>query len=232
MRFSLGFRLLASSRSLPMSSSFEFLISQEEELPLYQRLVDGDVTAFADLAGIFLDPLIKWLVEKNSASISEDLCIEAAEDALIALVKNPASFKRDEEKRLGAYLCMSAQGDLRNLLRKEGRNRKKSLEVVELSSEDGKYLVTDDDPSLPLQIQEEADRARRDIIPVVSEDLSEGESRVLDLILQGERKTTVFAQALGIDHLPKKEKAAEVNRVKNKIKKRIDRKKTGDGHES
>ena len=66
----------------------------------------------------------------------------------------------------------------------------------------------------------------------MSDDLSEGESRVLELILQGERKTVIFAQALGIDHLPKKEKTVEVNRVKNKIKKRIDRRKTGDGHES
>jgi len=215
-----------------MSSSPEFLISQEDELALHRRLVHGDVTAFADLARIFLDSLIKWLVDSNSASISKDLCIEAAEDALIALVKNPASFNRDAGKRLGEYLCMSAQGDFRNLLRKEGRHRKKSLEVVELSSEDGKYLVTDDDPSLPLQIQEESERAGREIIPVVSDGLSEGESRVLDLILQGERKTSVFAQALGIDHLPKKEKTVEVNRVKNKIKKRIDRRKTGDGHES
>ena len=92
--------------------------------------------------------------------------------------------------------------------------------------------MTDDDPSLPLQIQEESEQARHEVIPVVSDGLSEGESRVLDLMLQGERKTTIFAQALGIDHLPKKEKAAEVNRVKNKIKKRIDRGKTGDGHES
>jgi RNA polymerase sigma factor (sigma-70 family) len=215
-----------------MSSSSEFLISQEDELALHRRLVDGEVTAFADLAKTFLDPLIKWLVAKNNSNIPEELCIEAAEDALIALVKNPASFKLDRGKRLGGYLCMSARGDLRNLLRDERRHRKKSLEVVELSTQDGKYLVTDDDPSLPLQIQEESEQARREIIPVVSDGLSEGESRVLDLILQGERKTTVFAQALGIDHLPKKEKADEVNRVKNKIKKRIERGKTGDGHES
>ena len=215
-----------------MSSSSEFLISQEDELALHRRLVDRDVTAFVDLANTFLDPLIKRLVANNSASISEDLCIEAAEDALIALVKNPASFNPDGGKRLGAYLCMSAQGDFRNLLRKEGRHRKKNLEIVQLSSEDGKYLVTDDDPSLPLQIQEESEQACRELIPVVNDGLSEGESRVLDLIMQGERKTTIFAQALGIDHLQKKEKTDEVNRVKNKIKKRIQRGKTGDGHES
>jgi len=108
-----------------MSSSSEFLISQEDELALHRRLVDRDVTAFADLASKFLDPLIKWLTAKNRSSISEDVCIDAAEDALIALVKNPASFNPGGGKRLDAYLCMSAQGDFRNLLRKEGRHRKK-----------------------------------------------------------------------------------------------------------
>jgi Sigma-70 region 2 len=215
-----------------MSSSSQFLMSQEDELALHRRLVDGDVTAFVDLASAFLDPLIQWLVENNSASVSRDVCIDAAEDALIALVKNPASFNPAEGKRLDTYLCMSAKGDFRNLLKKEGRHRKKSLDVVQLSKDGGNCLAMDDDPSLPLQIREEIDRVRREVIPVVSDDLSDGESQVLDLMLQGERKTTIFAQALGIDHLPKKEKTAEVHRVKNKLKKRIDRKKTDDGHES
>jgi hypothetical protein len=126
---------------------------------------------------------------------------------------------------------MSAQGDLRNLMSKEGRRREKTLESVQLSARDGKYLERAGDPSLPLLLQEEAERVEHGILPIVRGGLSEGEMRVLDLIRQGERKTLIYAQALGIDHLPKEEQAAEVNRVKNKIRKRLKRGATDDGQE-
>ena len=215
-----------------MSSSSDFLISREDELALHKRLVDGDVAAPAEIANVFIDGLIKWLIDNNSSKIPEDLCVEAAGDAWEALVKNPASFKPEQGKRLGQYLCMSAQGDLRNRLSKEGRRREKSLEVVQLSAKDGKYLETEDDPSLPLRIQEEAEQAEQGRLRIMGDGLSEAESRVYDLIMRGERKTAAFAQALGIDHLPKKEKTDVVNRVKNKIKKRINRGKTDDVQES
>jgi hypothetical protein len=215
-----------------MPSASQFLISQEDELALHKRLVDGDVTAPAEIATVFIDGLIKLLIDRNSWRVPEELCVEAAEDAWIALVKNPGSFKAEKGKRLGDYLCMSAQGDLRNRLRDEGRKRGKNLEAVQLSVNERKCLDTTDDPSLRLRIQEEVEQVREWVIPIASDGLSDGESRVLDLIIQGERKTTVYAKALGIDHLPKKEKTAEVNRVKNKIKKRIKRGTTDDGHES
>jgi hypothetical protein len=57
----------------------------------------------------------------------------------------------------------------------------------------------------------------------VRHDLNAGEERVLALMLDGERKTLAFAQALGIDQLPKKEQKAKVKRLKDKLKKRIER---------
>lgn len=210
-----------------MSAPTESQISEEEERALHGRLVAGDLTAWSDIARRFLDSLIAWLVEKNSADVPEELCVEAAEDALIALAKSPASYNPGR-MRLGAYLRMSAQGDLRNILRREGPHwNQTSLEDVELSGEDGKYLAVDDDPSLPLLLQEESGRATRTVVSPAREGLSEGESRALDLILQGERKTAVFAEALGIGHLPTSVQRVEVKRVKDKLKKRIERK-TGD----
>ena len=211
-----------------MSVPSESLITREDELALHKRLVDGDDTASADIANIFFDGLVEWLIQINRSTVAEELCIQAAEDAWIALIKNPASFNPGREKRLGEYLRMSAQGDLRNLLQKEGRQRKKSLEVVQLSDDDGKYLETDDDPSLPIQIQEAAEQSDGH----VDDGLSENELRVLALMRGGEKKTSVFAEALGISDWDKKEKAAEVQRVKNKIRKRISRGKTDDGQAS
>jgi RNA polymerase sigma-70 factor (ECF subfamily) len=217
-----------------MPAPADYLISEDEERSLHRRLVDRDVTASTDLARLFLDHLIAWLVEKNSSRVPEELCIEAAEDALIALMKSPASFNPARGKRLAAYLRMSARGDLRNILQRERRHRDKHilLEDVELFPEAGKYLVADDDPLRSLERQEESAKATRTVVAPVREGLSEGESRVLDLILQGERKTAVFAEALGITHLPTNAQRTEVKRVKDKLKKRIERETSGDGKPS
>jgi RNA polymerase sigma-70 factor (ECF subfamily) len=217
-----------------MPAPAEYLISEEEERLLHRRLVERDVTVSYDLAHVFLDHLIAWLVEKNSSSIPEELCVEAAEDALIALIKSPASFNPSRGKRLAAYLRMSAQGDLRNILQREGRHFENEipLEDVELSPEAGKYLVVNDDPLRSLERQEESANVTRTVIAPVREGLSEAESRALDLILQGERKTAVFAEVLGIAHLPTNIQRTEVKRVKDKLKKRIERETSGDGKPS
>jgi RNA polymerase sigma factor (sigma-70 family) len=204
------------------------VISQEQEQALHRRLLGGDVTASAELASTFLDGLIAWLVHENDLSVPQELCIEAAEDALISLVKSPASFDPARGKRLRSYLRMSAQGDLKNILRREGRRqREKSLELVELSPQAGKYLAVLDDPSLPMEIEEESIRASKQVVEPAREGLSEVESRALDLVLQGERKTIAFAEVLGISDWPAEQQQAEVKRVKDKLKKRIEREKGG-----
>jgi RNA polymerase sigma-70 factor (ECF subfamily) len=217
-----------------MAGPAEHLISEVEERSLHRRLVDRDVTVFDDLARLFLDHLIAWLVRTSRSTVPEELCVEAAEDALIALVKSPTSFDPARKKRLAAYLRMSAQGDLRNILKREGRRCQShlSLEDVELSPEGGKYLAVKDDPLLSLAQQEESAKANTTVVAPVREGLSEAESRALDLVLIGERKTALFAAALGITHLSKDAQRTEVKRVKDKLKKRIERESSGDGKPS
>ena len=214
-----------SRRSFAMHASIESIICPEEELTLHRRLLDGDVTAPADLAGIFLAPLIEWLVAKNSAKISPELCAEAAEDALLALMKSPTSFNPERKTRLTAYLRMSAQGDLKNLMAREKRHRQRqiSLENVEHFPNGWKYIAKDNDPSLSLQLQEATANAASDIVAKAGIGLPEAETSVLQLMLQGERRTTPFAAVLGILHLPKKDQRAAVKRVKDKLKKRFAR---------
>jgi hypothetical protein len=200
-----------------MSSPGEFAISELEERSLHRRLMDFEHSAFADLARLFLDSLVAWLVEINSADVAEEICVEAAEDALVALVKSPRSFDPARKMRLAAFLRMSAQGDLRNILRREGGHRKK---CVELSSIDGKYLAVKDDPSDNLSFQDEYDKITKTVATQTLDGLTEVESRVLELIRKGERKTEVFAAVLGIAHRPIEFQRAEVKRVKDKLKRR------------
>lgn len=196
------------------------LSDQPEEV--YRRLLDGDPTAPDDLATLFLEPLIGWLSEHNRG-LPDDLVTEAAGDAILALIRNPASYK-PEKRDLEGYLRMSAQGDLKNRLRSEQRHRtgRQSLASVEQSDRAGKYLSVDDDPSFRLQVEEGA--VRKDSLPEsVREGLSEGEQRALDLYLQKVRPTSEFAEALGITHLAPDEQRRQVKQTKDRLQKRIDR---------
>jgi hypothetical protein len=207
------------------------LPSSEQALLLHRRLVEADPTASADLAAAYLDHLIDWLASQNR-KIAPEFCATAAEDAILALIKNPKSYDPSRQG-LSAYLHLSAQGDLLNLLRREARHtRGKNWEAVEQAPDAGKYLARDDDPTLPLQIREEAAIARQEIVPQVREGLKDAESRVLDLLLKGERRTAVFAAAFGISHLPKEQQVLEIKRVKDMLKIRLKRARSRHGQSS
>jgi RNA polymerase sigma-70 factor (ECF subfamily) len=198
------------------------LPSREQELLLHQRLVERDVLAPSDLAAAYLDHLITWLVSRYP-KIREELCQEAAEEAILALIRNPQSYN-PERQTLPVYLHISARGDLLNLCQKGKAlaEKQESWETVEQSPQAGKYLGCHDDPSLPLQIAEELVIANEQLASV-RKGLSEGESAVLDLVLSGERGTAEYVKALKITHLPKGEQDKEVKRAKAKVNKRLER---------
>lgn len=200
-------------------------LSAEQGRVLHRRLLDGDPVAPSDLAVEYLDGLAEWLLERNP-SIEPHLCETAAADAILALAKNPASY-RPEHSSLTSYLRMSAFGDLKNLLAKECRHRG-SETVVELSALDGKYVR--DDASDPARLAEEHEEARRiarlrnDVIPrEVQAGLTAEEREVLELMMDGERKTEPYARALRIVHLPADQQRRDVKRVKDRLMKRIRR---------
>jgi hypothetical protein len=187
-----------------MAGSFHSLPTREEELDLHRRLIDEDPVAPAVLLKTYIDPLIAALEAANEHWVRH-LIEEAVGDALVSLVKNPTGFDASRSKAalpLFAYLRLAAQRDLQNILKKEQRHwqDRVSLESVEDSLLAGNYLGRDD-PSERLQRQEEADK-EREILSFVRRGLSDGEQEALELMRQGERKTTAFARVLGIDQLP------------------------------
>src|SRR5262249_51591219 len=135
-----------------------------------------------------------------------DLRSEAVDVALVTLMRNPQSYNPARGLSLGDYLCMSATGDLRNLLRKEGKHRagRIPLRSVELSEGSGKYLGRDEDPSLRLQIADQSRAATSEIPESVWQNATAAERRVLELMLAGERRTEFFAEALAfVTQLPR-----------------------------
>jgi len=197
--------------------------TRHEALALHQRLLAGDPVARSDLADAYLEGLITWLHE-TAPDAPEDLRTEAAEDAILALLRKPESYQ-PALQTLGVYLRMSARGDLRNRLRKERRHHtgRTSLRAVELSPDAGKYLGRTEDPSLRLRLAERKQSLRETIPASVLQGLSELDRRALELILQGERRTPVYAQVYGLQHLPAEEQARAVKRHKDRLKKLLQR---------
>lgn len=207
-------------------------LSEQEARDLYQRLLSDDAAVPTDLAVAYLDHLTDWLMEHNQRLDPTD-CATAAEDAILTLIKTPASYK-PERQSLEVYLRISAQGDLRNLLRSEQRHSKRRAdwEAVELSSVVGKYVWDEQsDPALIVERQEdEVEDASLPSVPdSVRAALNPQEKRVLELMDRKERKTALFAEVLDITHLPPAEQKREVKRVKDRLNKRRER--AGDGHD-
>lgn len=152
----------------------------------------------------------------------------AAEDAILALIRNPASYN-PKRQSLEAYLRISADGDLKNILRAEQRHAKRraNLDAVEHSTTMGKYLGDDSgDPALIVDAQEsvrERLAARLLMSDGVQNGLSGAEIGALELMQNGERRTERYAGVLGIAYLPPSDQRREVKRVKDRLSKRLSR---------
>lgn len=97
-------------------------------LQLHRRLLEGDPLAPAELAEALLDVLVRRLRIKVQFVPDNSLFDDAAADAILAYVQQPAKFNPTKSSLL-TYLTMSAHGDLLNMLAREQRQRKKRQEV-------------------------------------------------------------------------------------------------------
>ena len=198
--------------------------SPELEADLLRRLAAGDRDVSADLAAACFEPLLEMLLRTNP-TVDEHLVAQAAGEAILNLGDRPDTYKPEAGKSLKGYLMMSASFDLRNLRRKERRHQfgRKSFDLVELGADGGNGLAVGDEPSVALELQEELRRAEESILSVVKDGLTPQELAGLELVLDGERKTDRFADVLGLMHLPKEQREAEVKRFKDRMQARIKR---------
>lgn len=193
-------------------------------LDIHARLCAGDPVASAELAEAFIDPLTAWLVRTNPR-IDEHLCVQAAEDAILSLIDTPTSYD-PRRGALDAYLRMSARGDLRNALESERRHgsRGESLDVIELLGSDRNLYQEESDPARIVEREDDERELLRRLLPAeVVSTFSWEERWILELMRQGERRTSAFARVLAITHLPQADQQREVKRAKDRIKRRLQR---------
>jgi hypothetical protein len=191
--------------------------TEEEVLHLTAALLSKQATAPGVIAAALLSPLAAYLGGRFQYA-DPDLCYEAAGTAILATVRGESHYD-PTQLALDAFLRMAATRDLQNLLEKETRRKRFliPLESVEEQPDRGNPIQRTDEPTW-------------DDPRLVAELAAFGppEQLALDLMRGGVRDTADFAGPLGLSHLSEEEQAAEVKRLKDKVKKRLSRAVGGD----
>lgn len=180
----------------------------DEEQQLLGTLVTGSPTARNAFVVRFF-PLLCAALARRWPRAAPDLIEEAAGDALLGFLRRPERYDPGRAT-LGAYLRMSARGDLRNLLHKERRAaRGVALDSVAEPAARGYEGDGDgptwDDPRLAAELAA----------------LDPCERAALDLMRAGTRDTDACARELDLMHLTAGARAAAVKRIKDRVKRRL-----------
>jgi DNA-directed RNA polymerase specialized sigma24 family protein len=167
-----------------------------------------EATAFVAVAL----PAVTLALANRYPSVHPDDISSAAADAVLAVVKSPDRYD-PARLSLNGYLLMIARRKLASRFEQEVRHHRHRIpwDAVELDAAD-RNEVEDD----PLSFDAATLRPALDA-------LTEPERAAFALMRDGERRTAVFAQALGLTDRPADDQTAEVKRVKDRILARLRR---------
>ena len=188
---------------------------------LHSRLLQQDPVAPSEFAETFLNELVRRLRAKASSGYDETLLLDAASDALLDYVKHPSKFDPSKSAIL-TYLTMAAYGDLLNMIAKEQRRQRREvpLQVVEETLSDGNNTIELENRVLDGITGTERDELLRRVAETFPD---ESDRKLLNLMMDGERKTVEYSNILGIQTLALDEQRKIVKRHKDRITKRLQR---------
>ena len=192
---------------------------------LHLRLLGRDPTAPTDLADQYLPLLLDWL--RRTFHEDDALLTEVAIELILSLGERPEQY--DPNRRpLPTYLRMAARWDLKNALARESR---RTAHLVPLD--------IDDDPPSDVEVRPRArnrewartpdpadtvvDALYREKVLAMREYFDERDWEVVELQMDGERRTERYASVLGLQDRPRDEQVRAVKRAKDRIKKRLQR---------
>jgi hypothetical protein len=199
--------------------------SRDEGLRLHQRLSRHEAQAPCAICQTYL-PVVEDHLRRTFPGVDDHLRRQAAHDALLDYVTSPGRFCPDKSD-LAQYLCMAAGRDLQNLQRREARHHRLRVSFfpVENGEEGGNVSGREENP-LDLLAHDEEAAAMQELLQRVEADCCETDRRVLRLMIERQDSTSACAAALGLGHLSPADQAAEVKRAKDRIKKRIERRRS------
>jgi DNA-directed RNA polymerase specialized sigma24 family protein len=188
------------------------------DLALHVRLMAGDPVAPHDCIEHWLPKLIRLLCSRfpQAAARDEHMIWSAAHDALLEYTQNPHKYN-PQKSSLQAYLYMAAKRDLLNSLRSD---RTQNRDAVPIDSVEQSHFIGNNGIEEQVIQRVDAQAVMRRVRTVFPGPM---DWRILELILQGERSTAVFAEVLGIQHLPTEDQRRIVKQNKDRIVRRLER---------
>jgi hypothetical protein len=187
---------------------------------LHEAVIAGDdPTAPARMAEVLLPALLQRFA---AARFKEPHTVDSLVGLSIARYLADPSRYLPERGPLLAYLWQDVKGDLRNEWEKSSRLRQHESpdsDLIELATSDRNLTVEEEvlDAMDPFDVPSAVlERARDQLSRFSSQDL-----QLIALLGSGIRDTAPYAEVLGIAHLPRGIQAKEVNRHKDRLKKRL-----------
>jgi hypothetical protein len=192
---------------------------------LHVRYQNGDPIARAEIFiryhDLLVDDLRSLIARQRLFVRGDDIQIVAENAALKALasyLERPEQYQPARGKTLGGYLRMSARGDFKNDFA-AAVARARAL-AVGFDADDWNELA--DDADAVATIEDDVDAtALRDRCAGVPD--TEEERVVIGFMLDGERSNEALARTLGWPTPFTREQATAINKIKDRLNKRIKR---------
>ena len=197
-----------------------------EEYALHQRLLaDDDPIASAELSEWLYPLLVRETYARacgagGSAGVDRDLVEEAVGNVLLGYIDAPERYN-PENASLQRYLVMAAYRDFQNLSAKEARHTRPQRYLSLLTLEREEEDVVDEQQDVEQIIGRiHAESLWQMLVEHFPDPI---ERQIVELIVERVRATQPYAQLLEITDLPTDQQAKEVNRAKDRMKKRLRR---------
>jgi RNA polymerase sigma-70 factor, ECF subfamily len=184
-------------------------------LALHRRLCDGDRTTPEEVARLLLSPLVQE-ISRRFPRMDEQIIADGVTDAILAYCAEPERFDEKRGVPLDRFLHMASRRKVANSWRGEKRRKVREERASRIS---GEALVELDPAAGNLLQREKTEQRQRQQVRLMNMLPNQQDQQILALRLQGERRTEVFAEILGVTHLSIGDQRREVKRAKDRIDK-------------
>ena len=189
-------------------------------LCLHRRLLEGDRVAPAELMELLLSPLIGEM-KREYPTTDVHLVSDGVTDALLDYCARPGSFDQTRGVPLSRFLAKAAWRNIANILRSETRRKAREAKALEAADQNVVELY----PATGNPQQNAVLDTKQGLAELVRSLPDPADQQVFQLKAMGERRTEIFAKAMGITHLPIEQQRREVKRAKDRIDKVMERRK-------
>lgn len=190
-----------------------------DEIVLHERVLAGDPVAPVDVFKAWMDPIANAL--RSDLRCSDDEAYDSGVDAVLAYLEEPGKYDRGKG-RLSSYVM--------DIAKKRAIDRLRTRTAAE--RRDNRYAAAVELRTVnPKDVLEAAVEARKLWQKVENAVPDERDRRMLKLILEGERSTDAFAEALELGVLSPLAQRRLVKQHRDRLMKVLERLGTRLGHD-